>query len=210
MGLCLAMSLLTASRTLSAGPNETRYTDREHGFSLVPPPKWATDLNLIPHYAVFIEPTQSGTSTGNTRTNKETAATISTYGGPAENLTQDQYVEATRKEVAKDVGMTIYDEKKLTLDGMNAHSWRMHIRIPGQSPSENRQVFCVRNNQVTILTLTVTPQKARTYDDAFDKMLASFRWLKNSAKANGTSTAKTDKNSNTTANTSANTVGSKK
>lgn len=222
--LCvLLIALLVGATSLSAAPVENRYTDLEHGFSLVPPPNWTIDTKLIPHYAVFVEPSAtpatpvgkanvtngtksspnaspktnsnfSSNSTAKTApkpspkqlTPDASPATISTYGAATANMTQDQYLLATRNEIVKETGMKIYAEKALKLDGANAYSWRMHVNLPGQPPSENRQVFCVHNGQVTVLTLTTTPAAIHKHDAAFEKTLASFRWVTSPPKTSPT------------------------
>lgn len=191
--LCLFLIvLLVGAISLSAAPVETRYTDQEHGFSLVPPPNWTINTKLIPHYTVFVEPSATSATTPTSKSNGTKAstkpapkpeipdadrATLSTYGAATQNVTQDQYLLAARSDVAKERGMQIYEEKALKLDGANAYSWRMHVNLPGQPSRENRQVFCVHNGQVTVLTLTTTPTAIHKYDAAFEKTLASFRWV---------------------------------
>ena len=150
-----------------AMPLEGRYTDAEHRFSLVPPPGWTVNKELIPHYAVLVEPTARP---------EDEAATIGTYGEPVRTLTLEAYVKSTRTEIAKQKGLTVYGEKKLTLGGEPAYSWRMHVNVPNQAPHENRQIVCLRGPQALTLTLTTLPTAMKKYDAAFDKVVASFRW----------------------------------
>lgn len=150
-----------------ATPTEGRYTDTAHRFSLVPPPGWTVNQQLIPHYAVLVEPTARP---------EDEAATIGTYGEPVHGMTLEAYVKSTRKEIAKQKGLTVYSEKALTLGGEKAYSWRMHVNVPGQAAHENRQVVCLRGPQAVTLTLTTLPATMKKYDALFDKVITSFRW----------------------------------
>ena len=161
-----------------AMPLDGRYTDMEHRFSLLPPPGWTVNQNLIPHYAVLVEPQARP---------EEEAATIGTYGEPVRAMTLDAYIKSTRAEIAKQKGLTIYGEKKLTLGGEPAYSWRMHVNVAGQPAHENRQVVCLRGPQALTLTLTTLPASIKKYDAAFDKVLASFRWEPGAVTMPGTS-----------------------
>lgn len=157
---------LCAASCVSA-PADTRYVDSEHHFSVVPPSGWTVNKTLIPHYAVFVEPNKSP---------QDEVTTIGTYGEPIPNMTLEQYLKATRKSLATQKGLSVYDEKMVTLGGAKAYSWRMHVNIPGQTPHENRQAFCAYGSQAIILTLTALPATIKKYDVAFEKTLASFRW----------------------------------
>ena len=165
--LILSACGMGIAAVVCANPTEGRYMDVEHRFSLQPPLGWSVNKQLIPHYAVLVEPTA--------RPGDE-AATIGTYGEPVHVMTLEAYVKATRAEIAKQKGLTVYGEKKLTLGGEPAYSWRMHVNIPGQAAHENRQVVCLRGPQALTLTLTTLPAAMRKYDAAFDKVVTSFRW----------------------------------
>lgn len=154
-----------------------RYTDALHHFSLIVPAGWTINKELIPHYAVFVEPNKSA---------QDEAATVGTYGEPLKNLTLDQYVRATRKGNASQKGLTVSDERDVTLGGLPAHTWRMRVSLPGYAPHENRQVFSVKGNQAVSLTLTALPNTIKNYDAVFDAMLASFRWEGGKAAAETT------------------------
>ena len=156
--------VLPAAPAVHAG---TRYADAAHHFSLVVPPGWTVNKELIPHYAVFVEPNKSA---------QDEAATIGTYGEPVKNLTLDQYIQATKKGNTTQKGLTVYEEKAITLGGLPAHECRMRVSLPGHATHENRQAFGVRGNQAIILTLTALPGAVKNYDAVFDAMLASFRW----------------------------------
>jgi hypothetical protein len=166
MSFVLVVLALCAASCLSA-PADTRYVDSEHQFSVMPPSGWTVNKTLIPHYAVFVEPNKSP---------QDEAATIGTFGEPIPNLTLEQYLKATRKGIAAQKGLSVYDEKTVTLGGAKAYSWRMRINLPGQTPHENRQAFCAHGSQAVILTLTALPATIKKYDAAFDKTLASFQW----------------------------------
>lgn len=161
-----------------AVPLEGRYTDTKHRFSLLPPPGWTVNQNLIPHYAVLVEPQARP---------EEEAATIGTYGEPVHVMTLEAYVKSTRAEIAKQKGLTVYGEKKITLGGEPAYSWRMHVNVPGQAAHENRQVVCLRGPQALTLTLTTLPEAMKKYDAMFDKVVASFQWEPGAVVMPGTS-----------------------
>lgn len=170
--LFLMLCLQSIGVRLSAAPENARYTDTTHHFSIVPPPNWTVNKTLIPHYAVFVEPN---------RPKQVEATTLGTYGEPVGKLTLEQYVKSTRKEVLKEQGLTIYEEKVFLLDGVKAHGWRMRVALPGHPAHENRQLFCVHNMQAVILTLTTMPDTIKNYDADFDRAIASFRWEANAA-----------------------------
>ncbi len=165
-----------------------RYTDGLHHFSLVVPLGWTINKELIPHYAVFVEPNKSA---------QDEAATVGTYGEPLKNLTLDQYVRATRKGNAAQKGLTVSDERETMLGGLPAHTWRMHVSLPGYAPHENRQVFSVRGNQAVSLTLTALPGAIKNYDAVFDAMLASFHWEGSKAALETTLRAKSGSGAST-------------
>ncbi len=165
-----------------------RYADALHHFSLVVPAGWTINKELIPHYAVFVEPNKSA---------QEESATVGTYGEPLKNLTLDQYVRATRKGNAGQKGLTVSDEKDVTLGGLPAHTWRMRVSLPGYAPHENRQVFSVKGNQAVSLTLTALPGTIKNYDAVFDAMLASFRWEGGKAALDTKSKAKSGSSAST-------------
>jgi len=172
--LFLLLCLQSIGVRLSAAPENARYTDTTHRFSIVPPVNWTVNKTLIPHYAVFVEPS---------RPQQVEATTLGTYGEPVRKLTLEQYVKSTRQEVLKEQGLTIYEEKDFLLDGVRAHGWRMHVALAGHPAHENRQVFCVHNMQAVILTLTAMPALIKKYDNDFDRAIASFRWEANAAPA---------------------------
>lgn len=164
---CAPFALALCVVPCLSAPADTRYVDSEHHFSLTPPTGWTVNKTLIPHYAVFVEPNKSA---------QDEAATIGTYGEPIPNLTLEQYLKASRQALVKQKGLTVYDEKTVTLGGAKAYSWRMRVNLPGQTPHENRQAFCAYGSQAVILTLTALPAAIKKYNAAFDKTLASFRW----------------------------------
>ena len=172
--LFLLLCLQSVCVRLAAAPESARYTDMMHHFSIVPPSNWAVNKTLIPHYAVFVEPSSP---------KQVEATTLGTYGEPVHKLTLEQYVKSTRQEVLKEQGLTIYEEKAFLLDGVKAHGWRMHVALTGHPAHENRQVFCVHNMQAVILTLTTMPETIKKYDSDFDRAIASFRWEANPTSA---------------------------
>ncbi len=158
---------LGTAAVVCATPTDGRYTDTAHRFSLVPPPGWTVNQQLIPHYAVLVEPTARP---------EDEAATIGTYGEPVHGMSLEAYIKSTRREIAKQKGLSIYGETALTLGGEKAYSWRMHVNVPGQAAHENRQVVCLRGPQALTLTLTTLPANIKKYDTLFDKVITSFRW----------------------------------
>ena len=178
---CASFALALCAVPCLSAPADTRYVDSEHHFSLTPPPGWTVNKTLIPHYAVFVEPNKSA---------QDEAATIGTYGEPIPNLTLEQYLKASRQGLAAQKGLTVYDEKTVTLGGAKAYSWRMRVNLPGHTLHENRQAFCARGAQAVIITLTALPATLKKYDAAFDKTLASFRWEQAPASVSGRKPAK--------------------
>ncbi len=41
---------------------------------------------------------------------------------------------------------------------------------------QTREIFCVRENRLFVITLSALPGDFKRYSDEFDKVLASFVW----------------------------------
>jgi hypothetical protein len=151
-----------------AGPTP-RYTDAQNHYSFQPPEGWTRKTDLPKPVVGYIGPVEDEFAVN---------FNVNIHGRPVEEADLDQFIAGIKIANAE-----MYDRAKTTLNGMPARSWRTHLKIPGHAPMENRQVVCIYNKRAYELTFTMPPSVVKKYDPVFEKIVASFRWEKETPKA---------------------------
>jgi hypothetical protein len=103
-------------------------------------------------------------------------ANLSVITRPAGGMTVEQYARETRAKAAKTPGYRILSEKQRRLGGAPAIERLIRLSASGRSAFQTREVTCVRNSRLFILTLAAPTASFARYSAEFDKSLASFVW----------------------------------
>jgi hypothetical protein len=149
-------------------------------YSLVAPAGWnTTTTDLSKGGVAFLGPYEQNFEVN-----------INILSEPAPHETLAQYVEATHKQVAAhpEIGMKILKDGTKTMAGTPVHTVLAELRMPKRPDIpllRNYQVYAMHKDRAYILTLTypknVAAGSAKKYTAVFDKLLASFQWVRAAA-----------------------------
>jgi hypothetical protein len=146
-------------------------------YSFVPPVGWqrATE-NVSKGMVAFMGPRELNFGVN-----------INILSEPAPHETMAQYVTASHKlvEAHKEIGMKILKDGAKVMAGGPVHTVIAELQMPNRPDIpmlRNYQVYALHKDRAFILTLTypkdVPQSSAKKYIDAFDKLVASFKWEK--------------------------------
>jgi hypothetical protein len=103
-------------------------------------------------------------------------ANITVVTRPLGNMTLEEYARHTRAEAARSRSYRILKESRRRLGGLPAVERVVRLSIPGDPPAQIRELTCIRDGQLFVLTLAAEPATFARYSTEFDKVIASFTW----------------------------------
>jgi hypothetical protein len=180
-----------------AGQSQKPYVNTQYKFTVTPPVGWAIN-NPADVVVVFIEPiTNDSTVSHGKETNKEflerinkqygqksasqgfrANVTITTATAPPGVTTVADYAKLTRSKAAslKLKMYKILSEKPQKLGGMPAIERNIQVTTPERTTVRTREIICLRNGQVFVVTFASSPATLSKFNPIFDKVLSSFVW----------------------------------
>ncbi len=181
--------ILLASSWAGAVP----YINQSLRFAVTPPPGWEIRPGADA-VVVFAEPGPAVSSMpARTETNEEFLArvrrelngveqaspfraSITIFARFQPGIQLRQHVNSTRARLGKSRTHKILGETTTRLGGLEAIDRLARVAIAGRPVMQTREIFCVRENRLFVITLSALPGDFKRYSDEFDKVLASFVW----------------------------------
>lgn len=171
------------------------YIHPTHRFGFTPPAGWVQKVHPDAA-AVFMEPRRAPARTlpqGKTETHREFVervnrslktpadaavftANITVVTRPLGNMTLEEYARYTRVEAARSRTYRILKESRRRLGGLLAIERVVRLSIPGDPPAQMRELSCMRDGQLFVITLAAEPATFARYSSEFDRVIASFTW----------------------------------
>jgi hypothetical protein len=172
------------------------YINPTHRFGFTPPAGWVQKVH--PDAAVvFMEPRRASARTlpqGKIESHREFVervnrslktpsnaaktftANITVVTRPLGNMTLEEYARYTRTEAARSRSYRILKESRRRLGGLPAVERVVQLAAPGDPLTQIREVTCIRDGQLFVLTFAADPATFARYSTEFDKVIASFTW----------------------------------
>lgn len=153
-------------------PKLERYKDAEFGYGFAVPAGWEQKTDLPRPMVAFLAPEEN-----QYRAN----FSVNVFTKPVKPNEEKGFLKSVLSEYKKQKA-TLTPQTRTTLGGSPAWHWSATLSVPNFPTVENRQIVCFRAGRAYILTFTFLPRLKAKYAPQCEKLLASFRFERATAK----------------------------